>query len=235
MQPRTTIDSVRTPQGVELVLTRRDGVFEIDVDGYDLMSSRVHGSEEEMARLALAALGGRRAEDELRILVGGLGMGYTLRALLDALGSRRAKVEVAEVFAAVVEWNRTHLAELAGRPLDDRRVNVTVGDVGERLGGDERWDVVLLDVDNGPEALTLRSNEALYSAWGLDRLHRALAPGGVLAVWSSYGDPRFVRRLAKAGFAVEQRTVRSREGTSGRRAKGRRDVVFLAEKRAKRS
>lgn len=223
MIPRRILDSVVTPDGGELVLYRRGDVYQIEIDAYDLMSSRAHGSEEELARRALQALGDRPAP---RVLVGGLGMGFTLRATLDALKGRRgAGVTVAEVFPAVVEWNRRWLGELAGRPLDDPRVTVEVADVAALATARSPWDVILLDVDNGAEALTLEANRRLYGRAGIERLHGALAPGGVLAVWSNGEDPPFADRLRRGGFQVATHRVAARAG-----GKGGRHVVFVGKR-----
>lgn len=227
MLPRRILDCVVTPDGRELVLYRRGDTYLIEIDAYELMTSRAHGSEEELARRALAALDGRPP----RVLVGGLGMGFTLRAALDVLaarpaaGQRGAAVVVAEVFPAVVEWNRRWLGELAGRPLDDPRAKVEVADVAELLTGRPPWDVILLDVDNGAEALTLDRNRNLYSRAGVERLHRALAPGGVLAVWSTAEDEPFADRLRRGGFTVATHRVPARAG-----GKGGRHVVFVARR-----
>lgn len=212
-----------TPDGRELVLYQQRDTFLIQIDSEDLMTSRAHGSEEEMARLAFAALEPRRPR---RVLVGGLGMGFTLRATLDLLPERgRAKVVVAEMFPAVIAWNRGPLAHLARRPLDDPRVEVVAADVGELLAATtDRFDVVLLDVDNGPDAMTLESNRHLYSDRGVERLHRALTGGGVVAVWSAGDDPRFTRRLRRAGFDARTHRVRERPG------KGAHHVVFLGRR-----
>lgn len=230
MLPSRTLDCVTTPDGRELVLYQRGDVFHITVDRWELMSSRAHRSEEELARLAIEALGGTAAP---RVLVGGLGMGFTVRAALDALdaagaraGARpQARVTVAEVFAAVIEWNRGPLAPLAGAPLADPRVEVQHTDVAALLEREAGFDAVLLDVDNGPEALSIEGNERLYSPAGVRRLHRAVAPGGVAAVWSSDDVPRFASRLEAGGFAVSTHRVTAR--ASG---KGHRHVVFLGRK-----
>ena len=222
MQPTRVLDLVVTPDGRELVLSRRGDAFHIHVDRYELMASRGHGSEEELARLALAALPERQAP---RVLVGGLGMGYTLRAALDALGPE-ATVVVAEVFAAVVAWNEGVLGALARQPLRDPRVRVVQADVADavaREGG--RFDAILLDVDNGPEALTLEGNGRLYTPAGLRSLHAALAPAGVLAVWSADDEPRFAHRLERTGFQVATRFARARPG-----GRGARHVVFVAQR-----
>ncbi|MFP3940318.1 MAG: hypothetical protein ACLF0P_08425 [Thermoanaerobaculia bacterium] len=253
MKPFRLLDCVVSRDGRELTLYQRGDAFYIQIDGYDLMSSRAHGSEDALARLALEALGtggrGRsvkRRNRPPRILVGGLGMGFTLRAVLDLLGEasgpgqggatagRDAEVVVAEAFPAVVEWNRGPLAHLAGRPLRDRRVHVVVGDVADRLAeaaegaeGHRPYDVILLDVDNGPEAITLEGNSRLYTLRGLGQTFRALTPGGVLAVWSASNDPPFTDRLRRAGFEVAVR--RARERACG---KGATHVLFVARRPA---
>jgi spermidine synthase len=220
-----TLDCVVTPDGRELVLYQRGDVFHITVDRYELMESRAHGSEEDLARLAIGVLGELSAP---RLLVGGLGMGFTVRAALDALHQRPgARVLVAEVFSAVIEWNRGVLAHLAGAPLADPRVSVSHADVADVLGADGPFDAILLDVDNGPEALTLERNARLYTPAGLRRVHQALAPQGVLAVWSANDDPRFAYRLGTAGFDVTTHRVAAR--ASG---KGARHVVFVGRRGA---
>jgi spermidine synthase len=227
VRPHQILDCVVTGDGRELVLSRRGDVFHIHIDRYELMASRAHGSEEELARLALSALGPRAASTAApRVLIGGLGMGFTLRAALDALGDQPgAVVDIAEVFPAVVVWNRGPLAPLARHPLADPRVNVMEADVADVVAAAAgRYDAVLLDVDNGPEALTLESNHRLYAPAGLRRLLAALAPGGVLAVWSTDDDPRFAHRLRETGFTVTTRHVRARAG------RGERHVVFVAQR-----
>ncbi|MFO1167040.1 MAG: hypothetical protein U1E19_02830 [Rhodoblastus sp.] len=182
--------------GDELVLRERAGVYEIRCNGWDLMSNRAHASEERMAREALAMLAGRPAP---RVLIGGLGMGFTLRAALDAAPAD-ARIVVAEIAPAIVEWNRGPLAPLAGRPLDDPRVSVHVGDVGERIGQGGPWDAILLDTDNGPGAVMIAANAALYSSEGLLAARGALAPGGVLALWSADRSGAFEALMAGAGL-----------------------------------
>lgn len=231
MKPFRLLECVVTRDNKELTLYQRGGDFHIHVDGLDLMSSRSHGSEEEMARMALEALGGRPGP---RMLIGGMGMGFTLRATLDALSERggpAADLVVAEAFPAVIAWNRGPLAHLAGRPLADPRVRVIEGDVADRIadaadGTDRPYDVILLDVDNGPEAFTLEGNDRLYTDRGVARLHRALAPKGVLAVWSAHDHPPFTHRLRKAGFEARTRRLRARAC-----GKGERHVIFLATRR----
>ena len=223
MQPLRILDCVVTADERELVLYQRGDTFLIQIDRDDLMGSRAHGSEEEMARLAFAKLGDRPAP---RALVGGLGMGFTLRATLDQLDAHRdGRVVVAEVFPAVVEWNRGSLAHLAKHPLDDPRVQVEENDVGEILASSPgSFDVVLLDVDNGPDAMTLESNRYLYGSRGLERAHRALTPGGVLAVWSAADDPNFTARMRKVGFDARPHYARERPG------KGARHTIFVGRK-----
>lgn len=222
MTPWILLDSARIPGHApgELRLYRRGGEFSIKAGHSELMNSRVHGSED-----ALAALGCGRLRDRARarVLIGGLGMGYTLAAALAQLGAA-AEVVVAELVPAVVAWNRGPLAELAGRPLDDPRVQVREQDVGlvlraERAG----FDAILLDVDNGPEGLTRQANDWLYGLEGLDAAYAALRPGGVLAVWSAGPEPVFAQRLRKIGFAVEEVRVRAHAGR-----RGARHVIWLA-------
>ena len=203
------------------MLRQRGGDFEIRVDGHDLMSNRAHGSEEEMARLACAHLG---TADAPRVLVGGLGMGYTLRATLDALPAG-GHVVVAELVPAVVDWNRGPLAPLAGAPLQDARAEVYVGDVGALLRTTTvRFDAIMLDVDNGPKALTRKGNQLLYSPAGLETTKRALRRDGVLAVWSSDRSKDFEARLRKAGFRAESIDVPAR-GIAG----GPKHTIFVAQ------
>jgi spermidine synthase len=199
MKPWKVIDRASAPDGGELVLHQRGEEFAIRVNGRELMSSRQHGSEERMAEVACAGLSGARA----RVLVGGLGLGYTVRASLDRLSST-AEVVVAELVPAVVAWNQGVLAPLAGRPLEDPRVKVETRDVGELLREAEgHYDAVLLDVDNGPEALTQEDNRWLYGERGLTRLRRALKPRGVVVVWSASPDRAFAQRLKRMGFDTE--------------------------------
>ncbi len=209
-----------TADGSELVLHHRDGIYQIRIDGRELVSSRAHGSEEALAHLACDAL---RGADAPRVLIGGLGMGYTLRAALDAL-PEDATVVVAEVLDVVLAWNQGPLAHLAGRPLDDRRVTVVTGDVAALLERTtEPFGAILLDVDNGPSNLALPSNRHLYTVSGLTRMRRSLTRGGILAVWSPYREPGFVERLRLARFSVRVEEVAPRPGTERVRHR-----VFLA-------
>lgn len=208
MIPWQLLGSAQAPGGGALTLHQRGDELVIRVDGRELMSSRAHGSEESLARIGCRALQGRARP---RVLVGGLGMGYTLRATLDTL-PRDAEVVVAELVDAVVTWNRGPLAHLAGKPLEDPRVTVEVADVGALLRQPgPRFDAILLDVDNGPEGLTRRANHTLYTDAGLAAARRALRPGGCYAVWSASRHRDFVRRLGRAGFRVEVHDVRARD------------------------
>ncbi len=208
-----------------LVLAQRDREFVIRVGARALMSSAAHGSEEALAERALAALA---ATAGARVLVGGLGMGYTLAAALRRLPPA-ASVVVCELVPELVGWNRGPLADLAGRPLEDRRVEVREGDVAEAIrGSDAAFDAILLDVDNGPNGLTRASNDRLYSGPGLRAARRALRPGGVLGVWSVAPDRGFARRLGEAGFRVAEETVRAR------RDRGGRHTLWIATRRSAR-
>jgi spermidine synthase len=194
------LDRTATPDGHELALHHRNGVFTVRIDGHELISSRGRGSEE-----ALADLGCRWFGDTPRpqVLIGGLGIGYTLRAALDRL-PRRAEVTVVELFTHVVRWNRGLLGALVGYPLDDPRVTVAIGDVHAVVAVErDRFHAILLDVDNGPETPVVDGNRRLYDVQGLVRLRSALTRSGMLAVWSADDVPDFVDRLHAADFAVE--------------------------------
>lgn len=193
-----------TACGEELVLRERAGTFEIRCNGWDLMSNRAHYSEQWMARTACEQL----PADAPRVLIGGLGMGFTLRAALDVLPAT-AVVVVAELLAEIIAWNRGVLAPLAHRPLDDPRVSVARADVAELLQPDS-FDAILLDVDNGPDAVMLRGNASLYGPQGVQRMRRALRAGGILAVWSASPSPRFERTLRAAGFLWDRTDVAAR-------------------------
>ena len=184
------------------------------------MTSRVHGSEEALAKLACEPIAGRPAP---RVLVGGLGMGYTLAAALASLGSS-ALVEVAELVPEVVAWNRGSLAHLAGQPLDDPRVTVRLGDFARTLRSEPGgYDAIMNDVDNGPRGIILDDNNWLYSTAGLAATRAALRPGGVLTVWSVGPDERFTARLRRTGFTARAVDIRDQGGR-----KGRRHTVWVA-------
>jgi spermidine synthase len=195
------------PDGTDIRLTRRGDEYVILANGRPLMSSRLHGSEEALATLGCAEA---RRLTRPRVLVGGLGMGFTLRAVLDVLPSA-ALVTVAELVPAVIEWNREPLGPLAGHPLRDPRVRIEVTDVGFTVRANPgRFDVILLDVDNGPAAFTVGVNAGLYDNSGVAAAYAALCPGGTLAIWSAWEDKKFERRLHFHGFAVEVARVRAR-------------------------
>jgi len=218
MTPWVHLDTAQVPGGGTLKLARRGAEFSIRLDGAELMNSRLSGSEAALATLAFARLGAAA-----RVLIGGLGMGFTLRAALAVAGAD-ARLEVVEIAPAVIAWARGPMAALHGDSLDDPRVTLTQADVAATIAaGPARYDAILLDVDNGPEAMSRPANDALYADDGLRAARRALRPGGVLAVWSVARDPAFTRRLRRAGFAVEENTVRA--STSGR---GARHTIWIA-------
>lgn len=223
MIPWEELGEAEIPGGKgRLRLSRRGEEFSIRIVGTpgELMNSRLHGSEDALAELPCARLRRRRGA---RVLVGGLGMGFTLAAALASLGED-AEVTVAELVPGVVEWNRGALGEVAGRPLDDPRTAVRVEDVGRVLRGQKRaWDAILLDVDNGPEGLTRRENDWLYSFKGLIAAYEALRPGGILAVWSAGPDRDFTDTLRQLGFEVEEHRVRAHKP-----GKGARHTIWLA-------
>ena len=206
--------------GGALRLMQRGAEFSIMAGAIELMNSRLSGSEEALASLTRARLGDR---SNPQILVGGLGMGFTLRAALAEWGADAA-ITIAELVPEVVAWARGPLAHIHGGGLADPRVIVFEGDVAALINADPaRWDAILLDVDNGPEGLMRRANDDLYDSYGLAEAHAALRPGGVLAVWSVDPNPAFTQRLRAAGFAVEERRVHANG-----RGKGARHVIWLA-------
>jgi len=220
----TLLDSVQAPgDGEHLRLLQRDTEFSIRVGNQELMNSRVFGSEQALAELACTRVADRPAA---RMLIGGLGMGYTLAAALAALKTD-AQIIVAELVPAVVVWNRGPIGHLAGHPLNDPRVQVRELDVAKILRKETRaYDAILLDVDNGPEGLTRKENDWLYELNGLNAAYAALRPGGVLAVWSAGYDPAFTQRLVKVGFDAEEKRVRAR-GAAG----GARHIIWMATRR----
>lgn len=204
----------------ELRLYRRGKEFSIRVNGSELMNSSAHGSEDALAELVCSKIADRSRP---RLLIGGLGMGYTLAAALRRVGPN-ARVVVAELVPELVVWNRGPLAVLAGHPLEDARVKIREVDVAQVLQAEQRtYDAILLDVDNGPEGLTRQGNDWLYDRPGLDAAFAALRPMGVLAVWSAGPDRSFSRRLRQAGFKVDEVRVRAR-GSSG----GGRHTIWIA-------
>jgi spermidine synthase len=221
VKPWELLGEAHTPEGTLMTLTRRGNEYMILADGKDLMSSRMKGSEEELARLGCDRA---RALESPIVLVGGLGMGFTLRATLDTLPPD-AKVIVAELMPAVVEWNRGPLGPLTENALADRRVHVEIGDVVALLRrSPARFDAILLDVDNGPAAFTQASNAGLYDNAGLTIVREALNPAeGVVAVWSAWDDRKFEHRLRHHGFHAETHHVRARL-----RQGGPRHTIFVA-------
>lgn len=216
MQRWERLDVADVPDGDDrLELWRRGDEFSIRLQrGGELMNSRAFGSERA---LAAEGLDGIDAATTACVLIGGLGLGHTLAAALAGLGPQ-ATVEVAELSAAVIAWNRGPLAHLAGAPLNDGRAVVHNGDVGARIAATPgRWDAILLDVDNGPDGFSRAGNEALYDDAGLRRAYAALRPGGRLAVWSAHPSPAFRRRMAAAGFVVREVIARARGGAGGAR------------------
>ena len=223
MTPRILIDTARIPGGADMQLFSRGDDFMIVVDRNELMSTRMNGSEIALATLALERIAGVKAP---KVLIGGYGMGFTLRAVLGAVGPG-AVVTVAELVPEIIAWARGPMAAVAAGCLDDPRVVVVEGDVADviRANGFEGggFDAILLDVDNGPDGLVRAENDRLYAPRGLAVAKAALTPGGVLAVWSAGPDVKLVRRLGAAGFAVAEIAVKAR--TNG---KGPRHVIWFA-------
>ena len=214
MIPWTQLDTAKIPGGGEMRLIRRGAEFAIMLGTNPLMNSRLSGSEVALATLSCAKIKGRAAA---HVLIGGLGMGFTLRAALPELAAD-ARVTVAELVPEVAAWARGPMAAVHGDSLDDPRVKIHAGVVGALIrGGRAVYDAILLDVDNGPDGLTQAGNDRLYSAAGLAAARAALKPGGVLAVWSCAPDERFAARFGKAGFAVEEVRVKAHAGRSGTR------------------
>ena len=221
MTPRILIDTAQIPGGDAMSLYARGGDFMIVVDRNELMSTRMNGSEIALATLALERIAGVQAP---KVLIGGYGMGFTLRAVLGAVGAG-AVVTVAELVPEIIAWARGPMAAVAAGCLDDPRVRLIEADVADVIaqGG---YDAILLDVDNGPDGLVRAENDRLYAPRGLAAAKAALRPGGVLAVWSAGPDAKFVRRLKEAGFAVEEVAVKARVG-----GKGPRHVIWFARVR----
>jgi len=212
-----TVERARIADGTEFVLGRHGDGWVIRVGARVLMSTRMHDSEEALAELALA-----RVDNPRTVLVGGLGLGYTARAVLDAV-SPAAEVTVLELIPDLIDWHERYLGGLAGHPLDDPRCRVVVGDVFDTLRrSPATFDVVLLDVDNGPQGLTQARNQRIYGEAGVRTCLAALRPGGVLAVWSQGPNARYERRLRRHSEEVEMMIVAARDGSD------MRHVVFLA-------
>lgn len=225
MIARELLDTAPIPGGDELRLFRRElkgaDEYSIMLGRIELMNSRLSGSEQALATLTCERL----AVKNPRILIGGYGMGFTLRAALSVLPPQ-AHVEVAELIPAIVKWARGPMADLSQNCLDDSRVTITIGDVCDVIGkADRDYDAILLDVDNGPDGLTHEANDRLYSMAGLAAAKKALRSNGILAVWSSEGDNKFTSRLHKSGFAVDVKTVPARSN-----GKGAKHTIWLATK-----
>jgi spermidine synthase len=212
VKPREIVGIAEVPGGPPLRLERHGDDFMIVLDRNELMSSRMSGSEAALGSMTCARL---ESVTNARLLVGGYGMGFTLRAVLAALGPK-ARITVAELVPGVIEWARGPMKELADGCLDDPRVEIRIDDVGQVIEASKStYDAILLDVDNGPDGLTRPANDGLYSLKGLARARAALRSGGVLAVWSASPDPRFARRLQQARFTVDEVKVRARSNGKG--------------------
>ncbi len=223
MKPHRNLAETRTPDGARLSLHEHDGSYCIRLNGQDLMHSDTSASELLLGELAKDRLAAR---PEARVLIGGLGLGYTLKAVLEHAGPR-ARVEVGELMPEIVDWNRTHMAGLNGRLLDDPRVTLRMGDVVATIAkaAPAAYDAILLDVDNGPTSMVNAGNVRLYGARGLDVLRKKLRPGGRLAIWSAAPDRTFEGRLARAGFATQAIPARVFPG-----AKRSAYVIYVGDK-----
>jgi len=220
MIPRELIGTAKVPGGVELKLIRHGEDHVIMVDANELMSSRLGGSEEALAVMACQRL---KKSIPPRLLIGGYGMGFTLRAALQVIGPE-GRATVAELVPEIIDWAKGPMAKLTDGCLDDPRVELIQGDVLEAIkSASKRYDAILLDVDNGPSGLVRPDNNGLYSMNGLARAKAALRPGGVLAIWSAAPDQRFTRKLGDAGFKAEMVTVRARSN-----GKGPRHTIWFA-------
>ena len=226
MLPRETLASAQVPDGETLTLISHGRDFIIMLGRDELMGTRMQFSEEQLAVLTLAELDAPRP----RVLIGGYGMGFTFRKALEK-ASEGAEIVVAEVVPEILEWAQGPLAELTGDTLSDPRGDVVLCDVAALIddandGTCEKWDAILLDVDNGPDGIVRDGNQRLYSTTGLGKARDALRPGGILAVWSAAPDYKFTRRLKEAGFEVEERRVRARPNN-----KGPHHTIWFARKR----
>jgi len=210
MKKWTCLDTALMPDGKTISLHEHDGTYSVRVDGAELMSTRRHNSEDRIAELAC-----EQAKRQARVLIGGLGFGFTLKAALESL-STDAAVTVAEISSAVIAWNRNPAFPLAAAALADPRVTVVQQDVREIIAGSTHaFDSIILDVDNGPAALSTESNRGLYSLAGLRRTHAALKPGGCAAFWSAAPNPAFLKLMAAAGFAVDVQRCRAHTNSGG--------------------
>ncbi|HVE12361.1 MAG TPA: hypothetical protein VNI01_03110 [Elusimicrobiota bacterium] len=223
MIPWELLGNARVPGGTEEIsLHRRGSEYVIKVDGHLLMTNLTHSSEDSLSELGCAGLATvRRAS----VLIGGLGMGYTLAAALKRVGPD-ARVHVCELVPEVVAWNLDLIGHLAGNPLADKRAAVLQRDIADVLRAEKgAYDAILQDVDNGPEGLTVKANDWLYGEEGLAVAAAALRPGGTLALWSARPNKPFVKRLRKAGFEVSEVVARSRN-----QHRGAHHIVWLARR-----
>jgi spermidine synthase len=201
MKPTIKLGTTITPDGGEMILYQHDRDFSIKINGHELMNSRQHESEMELARLGCAHLSGRSTP---RVLIGGLGMGYTLRQTLDLLGPDAAVI-VSELLPIVVDWNREFLGELNGQPLEDKRTEIIPGDIYQLLSqSKKKFDAILLDIDNGPSAIVDSGNQRLYGPVGIQTCRRALSKNGCLAIWSGMPSKAFEQVLMSCGFHVRR-------------------------------
>jgi spermidine synthase len=222
MVPRELIDIAKVPGGDELRLFRRGADHMIVLDRNELMNSRMSGSEEALATMAAERIASVTAP---RVLIGGYGMGFTLRAALAVLPVK-AEIVVAELVPQIIDWARGPMESLTAGCLDDPRVFIDLGDVGDAIAkGRGQYDAILLDVDNGPDGLTRLGNDRLYSMRGLEQARAALRPGGVLAVWSAAPDPAFARRMRDAAFQVDEVRVPARSN-----GKGAKHVIWFGRR-----
>ena len=222
MIPWEEIDRAKIPGSNEkITLRRRGSEFSIRTKETELMNSRLHGSEEALAELTCKNV----KKSNFKILIGGLGMGYTLSAAIKH-SKQDTLITVSELMPAVVKWNKEHLGHLTGMPLDNPRVTIKTEDVAKTIGTQESvWDVILLDVDNGPEGLTRKANDRLYSKTGLQKIFFALCPEGILGIWSSSDNEAFTHRLKKSGFQVQTKSIRARKSN-----KSSKHTIWIAEK-----
>ncbi len=225
MKPTVRLATARTPDGGEMELYRHDRDFSIKINGLDLMNSRQHESELELARLGCAHLTRSKAPG---ILIGGLGLGYTLRQVLDML-SPHSKVVVSELMSAVVEWNRKFLGKINGRLLEDKRVEIKMGDLVTYISrSNNRFDAILLDIDNGPSAMADSGNRRLYGYEGIQACRYALRERGSLAVWATEPSKEYERLLMSCGFHVRRYRVPAYSGSKGSKSQSR--FVWVASK-----
>lgn len=224
LKPNITLAETKTPDGARMTLVEQDGNYCIRVNGQQLMHSAMSASEVELGRLGCENF--TRKNNGTRVLIGGLGLGFTLRSVLAAVGGN-AVVHVAELMPEIVKWNRTFLAGLNGSVLSDRRVSVLVEDVRAIIqrAAHKPYDVITLDVDNGAAGMVQQENNRLYSEWGLQQIVRALKPGGRVAVWSACPDATIERKLKKAGLNI--RTVAAKLYPQAKRSAC---MIYLADK-----